>query len=78
MKKEQNHINPNLSDEEYFDELIKSGLGVPPEFVGMDDDEYYNKLVKERSEGIIDTCSEEELFRKIKEDEREEDDPKVY
>ena len=60
-------------------EFINSCLGVPPEYFGRDDNDYYKKLIEEsdlieesKPDGRIDPSSEEELFRQIQEDERKE------
>ena len=56
-------------------DLIDAGLGVPPEYFGQDENEYYEKLIEESDlieASKPDASSEEELFRQIQEDEREE------
>lgn len=71
MTKSQKDLTP--------EELLKSGLGVPPEYFGRDDNDYYTKLIEEsdlieasKPDGKVDSSTEEELFRQIQEDEREE------
>ena len=56
-------------------DLIDAGLGVPPEYFGKDEQDYYKNLIEESDlieASKPDGSPEEELFHQIQEDEREE------
>ena len=71
-----------LSDPDYIYQKLMEASRIPPEYFGKDDDEYYKKLIEEEDmikEFKGEPCTEEDMFRQILEDEREESvNPEVW
>ena len=75
-----------LNDPDYIYQKLLEASRVPKEYFGKDDDEYYKKLIEEedlikehKKEILGEPCTEEDLFRQILEDEREESvNPEVW
>ena len=68
-----------LNDPDYIYQKLLEASRVPSEYFGKDDDEYYKKLIEEEDlikefekEELGEPCTEEDLFRQIQEDDREE------
>jgi len=68
-----------LNDPDYIYQKMMEASRIPKEYFGKEDEEYYKKLIEEddlikeyNEEEKGEPCSEEDLFRQIQEDEREE------
>lgn len=75
-----------LNDPNYIYQKLLEAFRVPKEYFGKEDGEYYRKLIEEadlikeyKKEELGEPCTEEDLFRQILEDEREESvNPEVW
>lgn len=75
-----------LNDPDYIYQKLMEASRIPPEYFGREDDEYYKKLIEEedlikefKKEEQGEPGTEEEMFRQILEDEREESvNPEVW
>ena len=67
-----------LNDPDYIYQKMIEATGVPKKYFGKGDSEYYKNLIEEEDmikkfkEERGEPCTEEDLFRQIQEDERNE------
>jgi len=78
MTKSHEHFD-YLNDMDYIYQKMIEASRVPKKYFGKEDSEYYKNLIDEsdliekfKEEELGEPCTEEDLFRQIQEDEREE------